>query len=101
MKTRAPHNFPPLISTLPTPGITGKIFANYYNKNITLSITFKQRLPVSGDSVYIKVRAINNNDASSEVTCILDNYDVTLPTGRLEADFTTTSNRYFYYCLPV
>ncbi|PVD18248.1 hypothetical protein C0Q70_21774, partial [Pomacea canaliculata] len=55
------------------------------------------RLPVSGDSVYIKVRGINNNGASSEVTCILDNYDVTLPTGRLEADFTTTSNRHMLH----
>ena len=53
-----------------------------------------QRLPVTGQPVYFTVRATNNGGASTEVTCSLDTYDVTLPAGRLGADFASTSNRH-------
>ena len=53
-----------------------------------------QRLDVSSQAVYFTVKATNNGGATKEVTCSIDTYDVTLPSGRLEADFATTSNRH-------
>ncbi|KAK7494165.1 hypothetical protein BaRGS_00014638, partial [Batillaria attramentaria] len=56
------------------------------------STIINQHLGVSGQPVYFKVVATNNEGASSEVSCAISTYDITLPTGRLEAEFATTSN---------
>ena len=53
-----------------------------------------QRLAVASQPVFFTVKATNNGGSSKEVTCSIDTYDVTLPSGRLEAEFATTSNRH-------
>ncbi|KAL8609977.1 hypothetical protein ACOMHN_029470 [Nucella lapillus] len=57
------------------------------------STIIRKHLGVSAQPVYFTVRATNNAGGKAEVTCSLDTYDVTLPQGRLEADYPSTSNR--------
>ena len=47
---------------------------------------------MTGVPLYFTIWAENSSGTRSKATCSLPTYDVTVPTGRLTADFTSTSN---------
>ena len=61
------------------------------NKHTSILFCF-QVLSPTGVPVYFTMFAQNSQGSRSSVTCKLHTYDVTLPSGRFEAEFATSSN---------
>ena len=51
-----------------------------------------QKLNPPGKPLYFTIYAENKAGTRASVTCSLPTFDVTLPTGRMTAEFTTSSN---------
>ncbi|XP_038062441.1 uncharacterized protein LOC119732930 [Patiria miniata] len=49
---------------------------------------------LGGHPLYFTVYAMNNGGGTSTATCSLPTFDITLPTGRITPDFTSTSHPY-------
>jgi hypothetical protein len=65
---------------------------DHYHKFIFLFYFIIQKLRASGVPLYFTVIAENDSGQRSRASCYLATYDVTLPGGRFQEEYTTSSN---------
>lgn len=71
--------------------VISMLFYTYQYKSVFIFYNY-QRLSAAGVPLYFTAIAENSAGMRSQTSCFLPTYDVTLPDGRFQEEFKTTSN---------